>query len=335
MKNRNSSKISREIHPDIYRITLPLFVEKPGPVNIYLFIGDNITLLDVGPSMTIKRLRKGLREHKITFSDIDQIVLTHGHFDHYGAVNKIVDESGGKTRVAIHHEDVVWIEKGFDAPLKIYADFYKLTGIPYFFRQAMHSMDITYRTFVKPLSADLVLNDGDGLTMGNYHGNVVSTPGHSKGSICIHLEEDSILFSGDTVLAHITPNPLAMLEKNSSLPLRSSQSEFYKSLAKLEVLSPSRVYPAHGKPIENLKETLDMYKRNYSKRQELILSIIATKKLTVYQIAKKLFPEIGILRLPMEIYPMVSEVYTHLQVLQIEDKVTCETENGVMRAATC
>ena len=71
--------------PDVYSIKLPLSGYKPGPVNVYLFKGDKITLIDTGMKQTANLLRKALEEHGIRFSDIDNIVVTHGHVDHYGA----------------------------------------------------------------------------------------------------------------------------------------------------------------------------------------------------------------------------------------------------------
>ena len=93
MKEVGKFNFSQEVHPDIFRITLPLYGEKPGPVNSYLFIGDTITLLDVGSAFSTKQLKRALSEHNIKFSDIDQIILSHGHPDHYGAARKIVKKS--------------------------------------------------------------------------------------------------------------------------------------------------------------------------------------------------------------------------------------------------
>ncbi|MBT3310890.1 MAG: MBL fold metallo-hydrolase [Desulfobacterales bacterium] len=332
MKEVGKFNFSQEVHPDIFRITLPLYGEKPGPVNSYLFIGDTITLLDVGSAFSTKQLKRALSEHNIKFSDIDQIILSHGHPDHYGAARKIVKKSSGNTDIAIHYDDVIWITIGSDVPAKQYAEFYKLTAIPFSLRLLMRIIDKIYAIIVRPLKADLILNDGDEIILGKYQGKVISTPGHSKGSICIHIKEDNILFSGDTILGHITPNPFVMLEERKESPMRSSQKEYYDSLLKIEALSPDVVYPAHGKRITDLKTLLENYRETYSKRQARILKLISGKEQNIYQIAQKLFPKIkGIIKMLIEVYPMMSEVYTHIQVLQAENKVDSTINRGVMK----
>jgi len=316
-------KFSKEIYPNIFKISLPLFGEKPGPINSYLFPGKCPTLLDVGSAFTTGKLKKALWEHGIHFSDIDQIIISHGHPDHYGAARKIVKESKSKVKVAIHSEDDVWLNTGSDAPSRTYADFYKLMGIPFTLRQIMSFFDKSYETLVRPLQADLFLNDGDLITLGNYQGKILSTPGHSKGSICIFLEEANILFPGDTILNHITPNPFVMFEKEIDSPWRLSQKEYYDSLARIEALSPAVLHPAHGDSISDLSTLLASYRKTYAERQARIISLIASGEQTVYQIARRLFPEIkGGMRLLVEIYPMISEVYTHIQVLEEKKEIS-------------
>ncbi|MBN1498458.1 MAG: MBL fold metallo-hydrolase, partial [Spirochaetes bacterium] len=74
-----------EIYPGIFRIILPLAGTKPGPVNAYLFTGKPVTLIDTGTLKSAPVLERELGAIGLTFADIDQIVLTHGHIDHYGA----------------------------------------------------------------------------------------------------------------------------------------------------------------------------------------------------------------------------------------------------------
>jgi glyoxylase-like metal-dependent hydrolase (beta-lactamase superfamily II) len=87
------------------------------------------------------------------------IILTHGHFDHLGAVKTLKGE----------------------------------LNVPLF----MHRSDIPMLEFADIDSADKNLNDGDILELGREKFKVIHTPGHSKGSIC--LLGDGVLFSGDTL----------------------------------------------------------------------------------------------------------------------------------------
>ena len=94
---------------------------------------------------------------------IDAIVLTHGHFDHVGAVRLVAEEAGCK--VYLCKDDTTLPERFTAGPL-YYTDFY---------------------------------GEGDTLTLADLTFSVLHTPGHTPGSVCL-LFGDTI-FSGDTLFA--------------------------------------------------------------------------------------------------------------------------------------
>lgn len=103
--------------------------------------------------------------------DVEYIVLTHGHGDHIGGVKELKEKL--KAPVVIHKKDAEMLE---DSALN-------LTNI-----MSMGNIEIT---------PDKTVEDGDTLGFGNLKGTVIHTPGHTKGGMCI-LVEDS-LFCGDTI----------------------------------------------------------------------------------------------------------------------------------------
>ena len=329
MLKKRELNLSREIFPGVFRITLPLLGEKPGPVNTYLFVGKNITLLDTGTVESADLLETALTELGLNFSDIDQVLITHGHIDHYGAANQSVRKAGGGIRVAAHEADVQRIETGVDVSRETTEDFARLMGVPKNYRQEMQSLNKFIRLLAENCRVDFTLNDGDEIQLGNYSGKVISTPGHSKGSVCLYFEKEKVLFSGDHILGHITPNALVMLDDKHDLPVRLSQKEFYRSIARIEQLFPSTIYPAHGEAISDLKKIVEGYRNNFAERENNIISILRSGEQTVYKIARKLFPEIGGSRLSLDITLAISEVYTHLQVLQQENRVKFEINKNL------
>lgn len=320
----------QEIYPGIYRIILPLPGEKPGPVNVYLFTGKTVTLLDTGTRKSFTILRRALAGLGMTFSDIDQIILTHGHIDHYGAAHAVVEVSSGATRVMAHEEDQTLIEHGLEVPRAQFIRFYRLMGVPWIFQVSLILLRVIFKSMAENCPIDRFLNDGEKINIGDYEGTVITTPGHTRGSISLYLEKEGILFPGDHILGHITPNAFVMLETDFVLPRRMSQVEFYDSLGRIEKISPRTVYPAHGEPIDDIGKTIALFREQFLQRQKNIMSILHEGEYTVYQIGRKLFPEIRGIRLPLEVFLAVSEVYTHLQVFQKETFVVSHLKNGAM-----
>lgn len=100
------------------------------------------------------------------------ILLTHGHFDHIGAV-KPLKEIYGVPVVASAAEDKILTDPRAN-----------LTG---YFGSPM------------TLKADRFLNDNDMIEYAGIKMKMILTPGHTCGSCCYYLEENGVLFSGDTL----------------------------------------------------------------------------------------------------------------------------------------
>ncbi|MFC1988814.1 MBL fold metallo-hydrolase [Chloroflexota bacterium] len=96
------------------------------------------------------------------------ILLTHGHFDHIGALKEVKEATGAE--IALHADDA----EGFQA------------GHP--FGPFSHE---------PPPPPDRLLQDGDSINIGNLSLSVIHTPGHTPGGIC--LLGEGALFSGDTL----------------------------------------------------------------------------------------------------------------------------------------
>jgi len=310
-------KTAEEIYPFIYRIRLPIGGEKPGPVNVYLFKGETNTLLDTGILKTTDRLLQGIEEAGLSLSEIDRIVLTHGHVDHYGAAAGIRKRAGRDIPVFLHAEDEGMVTGDSELSHRQVNTFLKKMGSPFLQRHSMRILSFIWGRMVKHCSVTDYLCNGQFIQLGKYSARIIETPGHSKGGVCLFIEDEGILFSGDTLLPHITPNAFFMLEPGVSWPVRLSQEEFYDSISRIEGVNPLIVFPGHGAEIKNVKEVAEMYRCQYEKRDRKILDIIEKNELTVYEIARLLFPDLkGIKKQILDIYLAVSEVFTHLQVLE-------------------
>lgn len=98
-------------------------------------------------------------------------LLTHGHFDHIGAVSHIKEKFGIKVAIG-----------ELDAPALL-DDFLNLSG--------------GFGFSVAPTVADFFIKDGEEVKVGDITFKAIHTPGHTVGSMCYFV--DDVLFSGDTL----------------------------------------------------------------------------------------------------------------------------------------
>jgi glyoxylase-like metal-dependent hydrolase (beta-lactamase superfamily II) len=124
----------------------------------------------VDPGGEPERIYQKLLEEAYTCT---AIVLTHGHGDHIGGVEKLKELTGAK--VMIHHDDEQMLK---DAEVNLTA--------------SMNGPKVA-------LSADQTIGDRDIISVGKLKIKVLHTPGHTRGGICLYIESEKVLISGDTL----------------------------------------------------------------------------------------------------------------------------------------
>jgi len=168
--------------------------------NIYVF--DNV-VVDTGTGENIGYFFDSIKNAGINLEDLSLIVNTHNHYDHVGG-NRYLD-----LPVAMHTDDAIPYEKGND-----------LATAASMFGKTMGQMCVNHK-----------LKEGD--KIGRFE--VLHTPGHTKGSIC--LFDGETLISGDTVFAN---------GGFGRIDLGGNLGDMVNSLERLSNLKVENLLPGHG-----------------------------------------------------------------------------------------
>lgn len=177
--------------------------------NCYLLVSGNHAAV-VDPSADANTIRNTLQQKY--GASLDFILLTHGHFDHIVSADSLRDLTGAP--LYIHKWDAEMLADS------------KKNAFYSFFR-----MDRTYRP------AERLLEDGDVLSLGEESIRVISTPGHSQGSVC-YLCNEEFLITGDTLFE----NAYGRYDLWGG-----NEESLFSSLASLRDLNQALpIYPGHG-----------------------------------------------------------------------------------------
>jgi glyoxylase-like metal-dependent hydrolase (beta-lactamase superfamily II) len=163
--------------------------------------------------------------------EINLIINTHCHYDHIGGNRAFIEIAG--CGVAIHELDAEPLRKA-DPTVTIARNF----GVK-----------------LEPLKPLRELREGDRIELGALTLEVLHTPGHTQGSICLYERKQKALFSGDTVFCDGIGR--------TDLPT-SDRVAMVSSLRRLIDLDVEKLFPGHG-PVGE---------KNAHKHLELALKLI-------------------------------------------------------------
>lgn len=180
--------------------------------NCYIVVDENTKeTMVIDPAGECEKIEEMLNtlEAKLKY-----ILLTHCHGDHIGAVEELRNKVGGSVLIHILEE----------------------TGL--------HDENINMTTYIgmsnPNIKVDSRLNDGDLIHLGKLEFQVIHTPGHTKGGICLYCKDCKMLFSGDTVFRRTWGR--------TDLPTGSFIDIMNSITNKLMILPEDTIiYPGHGK----------------------------------------------------------------------------------------
>lgn len=249
----------------------------PDFTNIYIVGKTNVLTIDSGEA--IDRYRWMLRGYLAATeqSEIAMAGITHYHSDHSGNLN--------------------WVPEALDADVVV-----SKKAVP-FLKGRLPRKRVEYLDLKRPID----LEAGPRV-------QVLETPGHSPDSICYYVEEEGVLFSGDTMLGSSTTTVNHLGDYMKTL-------QFLLTLPNLKVICPG-----HGPLINDPRERIEGYIKHRTMREMQILDALERKGVaTSWEIMLDLYPDIDKrLRRAAE-----NNVISHLTKLQDEGRLN--VHGGVPR----
>jgi glyoxylase-like metal-dependent hydrolase (beta-lactamase superfamily II) len=307
-----------QVEPPIH--VLPIPTPFPvGPVNVYLLEGEPLTLVDAGPltDEALEALNKGVRELGYSLADIEQLLITHAHHDHFGLAREVVERSSAtvlsfrENKPALEDFDTWWEQR-----VAYVAEFVVRAGAP---EEALREMEVMrgYRKYATSVAEVTPLDDNDEVQMGDTTWRAIHTPGHALGHLCFYQPESQLLLSGDHLLRDITSNPVLEAPRLGMTQRPRSLVDYKRSLLGIRELEARKVFPGHGEPVYDHRALVDEILAHHEERGRLILHLLREKQRTVYELGLALFGG----NLPgVELFLVMSEIIGHLDVLELEGK---------------
>ncbi len=316
-----------QIEGNIYTIPVPLPNNPLRELNSYFIKGESRNLLiDTGFHLDECRnaLLTGLGELGVGMENTD-IFLTHMHADHSGLAADIASDN---SKIYVSGIDGERLLRGMAKGREREAE-YRSYG---FSEEELAHLDdspsMQYKQDKRPEFT--YVSDGDVLSYGGHRLEVIATPGHSPGHVCLYDRADRIMFLGDHVLFDITPNITTW--PNFDDPL----GHYVHSLMDISIYDVRLPLPAHRSVHGTMAERIGTIIEHHGARIREMLNILAENPgITPYDLSGKMSWRVHGKTNSWADFPLsqkwfaVGETAAHLEYLLCRNRVRREFDGRV------
>jgi glyoxylase-like metal-dependent hydrolase (beta-lactamase superfamily II) len=325
--------LTRAAEAGIHRLAVPTpFMV--GRVNAYLIEDSPLTLVDSGPNSAkaLDELEQALAAHGHAVEDIELLVVTHQHMDHFGLASILARRSGAEV-AALEQLAPYLADYGRESELDDrFAEGLMLRhGIPPEVVTALRAVSAGFRAWGSAVEVTRPLADGGELRLRDRTLRVLHRPGHSPSDTVLLDEQRGMLLAADHLIAHISSNPLIARPLTAEPEPRGERPQalvtYMDSLRRTRALELELVLPGHGVPIEDHVALIDERFRLHARRAEKIRKLIVERPRSAHGIAQELWGNVAV----TQAYLTLSEVLGHVDLLLGDGSVVEEESNGVVR----
>ena len=149
---------------------------------------------------------------------------------------------------------------------------------------------------------------------------VLWTPGHDPGHVCLWRASDGVLLCGDLLLPGYTPNIQPGFDGGDAL------GDFLASLARIEKLPVKLVLPAHGEPYTDAAGRARELRDHHLRRLSQLVDAVSSGVGDVSELSRRLFGS-AVSDTPADRMLAVMETYAHLEHLRVQGRAVTDADN--------
>ena len=171
---------------------------KPAIIHpVLLWDSADVILVDAGYPGQLQLIREAMGDAGVPFGRLNKVIITHHDVDHMGSLKNIIAASPARPAVIAHEAEKPYIQ-GDLPPLKMAQLEARLDSLPREMKEVYEKLAAFYQHGTVPVST--TVTDGEELP---YCGGieVIHTPGHTRGHICLYVRRCKALIAGDAMKA--------------------------------------------------------------------------------------------------------------------------------------
>ncbi len=324
-----------QVAEGIHRLAIPTPFAV-GRVNAYLIEDEPLTLIDSGPNSAkaLDELEQALAARGHAIEDLQLLVITHQHIDHFGLAAILARRSGaevaalaGLDRRLANFREEAELDDRFAGRIML------RHGVPTDVVTALRAVSASFRAWGCTVEVTRVLGDGEELALRDRTLRVLHRPGHSPSDTVFWDERRKLLIAGDHLLGHISSNPLLArpleAEGDYEGPRPQALVAYLESLRRTGAMDLEIVLPGHGEPVSEHAKLISEREHLHERRAARIEKLIAECPRTAYEMAHQMWGNVAV----TQAYLTISEVLGHVDLLLGEGRVVEQETDGIVRFA--
>jgi glyoxylase-like metal-dependent hydrolase (beta-lactamase superfamily II) len=276
-----------QVRPGLWSVPVPIPNNPLRYVLVYAFETDRGPyIVDAGWNTedAYAVLCSGLAQAGFDIGDVQGVLVTHIHPDHYGLAGRVRETSGAW--VALHPADAALIQDRYTEPtdlLERMGALLRRVGAPAEELASLQNASMPVLPFVNAVEPDILMEDGDKPEVPGWELLAIWTPGHSPGHLCFWEGGNRLMLSGDHILPRITPN-IPFHPQAGADPL----GDFLRSLEKVGAYDADEVLPAHEHRFVGLAERTAELRQHHELRFTEVIAAIQDGVTTGWGIASRM-----------------------------------------------